>query len=122
MNQCLAKLGWRAVIIDGYIPTAPFMEFHCHKILPIALDMRTIDHIFYSPAPDVVHEAGGHIPFLIDVDYREFLQKIGEYGHKALFNAQDLEYYEAVRELSIAKEDQQLQLNKLRMPKNVLKK
>lgn len=105
MNHCLAQVGWRAVVVDGYIPTAAFMEFHSHKIMPIAVDMRSIEHILYTPAPDIVHEAAGHAPFLIDIDYNEYLQKFGEYGLKAIYNKKDEEIYEGVREVSILKED-----------------
>lgn len=104
MNHCLAALGWRAVVVDGLIPPTAFMEFHAHRILPIALDMRLIDHILYTPAPDIVHEAAGHAPFLADVDYSEFLQKFGEYGVKALYYKPDYDIYEMVRYLSQIKE------------------
>ena len=49
MNECLAKLGWRAVVVDGFIPPAIFMEFQALKILVIALEMRSVNHIFYTP-------------------------------------------------------------------------
>lgn len=104
MNACLAKLGWRAVVVDGFIPPAIFMEFQALKVLVIARDMRSVDHIFYTPAPDIVHESAGHAPFLVDIDYAEFLQRFGEVGMKAIANAEDLAHYEAVRRLSILKE------------------
>lgn len=104
MNKCLSVLGWRAVMIDGLLPSAAFMEFHAHRILPIALDMRMLTHILYTPAPDIVHEAAGHAPFLSDIDYSEFLQKFGEYGSKALYAEEDLSVYEAVRFISHIKE------------------
>lgn len=105
MNACLSKLGWRAVVVNGFIPPAAFVEFHCHRIMPIALDMRTIEHVLYTPSPDIVHEAGGHAPFLADVDYGEYLQKFGEYGMKAIYTQKDMDVYEAIRLLSILKED-----------------
>ncbi|MDA8752572.1 aromatic amino acid hydroxylase [Halieaceae bacterium] len=104
MNACLARLGWRAVVVDGFIPPAIFMEFQALKVLVIALDMRSVDHIFYTPAPDIVHESAGHAPFLVDIDYAEFLQRFGEVGMQAIANTEDLEHYEAVRRLSILKE------------------
>ena len=63
INSCLEKLGWHAVVVDGFLPPAIFMEFQAHKVLPIAVDMRSIDHMLYTPAPDIVHESAGHIPF-----------------------------------------------------------
>lgn len=104
MNHCLARLGWRAVVVDGFIPPAIFMEFQAMKILVIALDMRSVEHIFYTPAPDIVHESAGHAPFIVDVDYAEFLQRFGEVGMKAISTAQDMKVYEAIRKLSILKE------------------
>lgn len=104
MNQCLAKLGWRAVVVDGFIPPAIFMEFQALRVLVIALDMRHIDHLLYTPAPDIVHESAGHAPFIADIDYAEYLQRFGELGMKAISNQHDEALYHAVRHLSIVKE------------------
>ncbi len=103
MNACLARLGWRAVVVDGFIPPAIFMEFQALKVLVIAVDMRSVDQIFYTPAPDILHESAGHAPFIVDIDYAEFLQRFGEIGMKAIASHADLEQYEAIRELSILK-------------------
>ena len=103
MNTCLGKLGWRAVVVDGFIPPAIFMEFQALKVLVIAIDMRSVDQIFYTPAPDIVHESAGHAPFIVDIDYAEFLQRFGEIGMKAIATQADLEVYEAIRHLSILK-------------------
>ena len=104
MNECLRDLGWRAVVVDGFIPPAIFMEFQALKVLVIALEMRSAKHLFYTPAPDIVHESAGHAPFIVDTDYAEFLQRFGEVGMKAVATKADLEQYEAVRQLSILKE------------------
>ena len=103
MNSCLAQLGWRAVVVDGFIPPAIFMEFQALRVLVIAIDMRSVDQIFYTPAPDIVHESAGHAPFIVDIDYAEFLQRFGEIGMKAIASQADLEVYEAIRHLSILK-------------------
>lgn len=104
MNEKLAQLGWGAVVVDGFIPPAIFMEFQARRILPIAEDMRSADHLLYTPAPDIVHEAAGHAPFIVDDDYAEYLQFFGEIGMKALATNADFEVYEAIRHLSIVKE------------------
>lgn len=104
INEHLAALGWRAVVVSGFVPPAIFMEFQAHRVMPIAVDMRTIDHMLYTPAPDIVHESAGHLPFVVDVDYAEFLQRFGELGMHAIANRADLDVYEAVRHLSIVKE------------------
>ena len=103
MNDCLVQLGWRAVVVDGFIPPAIFMEFQALKVLVIALDMRSVDHVFYTPAPDIVHESAGHAPFIVDVDYAEYLQRFGEIGMQAIATQADMDVYEAIRHLSIVK-------------------
>jgi phenylalanine-4-hydroxylase len=103
MNDCLRDLDWRAVVVDGFIPPAIFMEFQALKILVIALDMRSADYLLYTPAPDIVHESAGHAPFIVDIDYAEFLQRFGEVGMKAISTKADLEQYEVIRQLSILK-------------------
>ena len=104
MNQALDKVGWRAVVVNGFIPPAAFMEFQAHRILVISAEMRTIEHILYTPAPDIVHEAAGHAPIIADETYARYLQKFGEYGSKAMASKKDFEVYEAIRHLSIIKE------------------
>ena len=104
MNACLSKLGWQAIVVDGFIPPQAFMELQSRRILAIALDMRSIQHIEYTPAPDIIHEAAGHAPIIADVEYSDYLQRFGEVGMKAIYNQYDLDLYEAVRHLSIVKE------------------
>ncbi len=104
MNERLGKIGWRAVVVDGFVPPAAFMEFSEHKILVISADMRNIGNILYTPAPDIVHEAAGHAPIIADPLYADYLQRFGEYGAKAVFSKEDYDIYEAIRYLSIIKE------------------
>ena len=66
--------------------------------------MRSVDHIAYTPAPDIVHEAAGHAPILPDKDYSDYLAYYASLGSKAIYSKQDLMLYEAVRYLSDIKE------------------
>ncbi|WP_432712694.1 aromatic amino acid hydroxylase [Pedobacter sp.] len=104
MNNNLGKLGWGAVTVDGFIPPAAFMEYQAYRVLVIAADIRQINHIEYTPAPDIIHESAGHAPIIADPDYNNYLSYIGSIGAKAMFSAQDFELYEAIRHLSILKE------------------
>ena len=104
MNDILAKIGWGAVAVDGFIPPSAFMEFQAYKVLVIACDMRQIHHIEYTPAPDIVHEAAGHAPIIVDREYSKYLQRFGEVGAKAMSSEKDFELYQAIRHLSILKE------------------
>jgi phenylalanine-4-hydroxylase len=105
MNRILKDIGWAAVSVDGFIPPNAFMEFQAYNVLVIASDMRTINHIEYTPAPDIIHEAAGHAPIIANPEYAEYLRRFGEIGCKAISSAKDFEIYEAIRLLSILKEN-----------------
>lgn len=105
MNRILKEIGWAAVSVDGFIPPNAFMEFQAYNVLVIASEMRTIDHVEYTPAPDIIHEAAGHAPIIANPEYAEYLRRFGEIGSKAISSSKDYEMYEAIRLLSILKED-----------------
>jgi phenylalanine-4-hydroxylase len=105
MNRILKDIGWAAVAVDGFIPPNAFMEFQSYNVLVISSEIRTIDHIKYTPAPDIIHEAAGHAPIIANQEYSEYLRRLGEVGSKAISSPKDDEMYEAVRLLSILKEN-----------------
>lgn len=104
MNRILKEIGWAAVAVDGFIPPSAFMEFQAYNILVIASDIRQLDHIAYTPAPDIIHEGAGHAPIIANPEYAEYLRRFGEIGSKAISSARDYDLYEIVRKLSILKE------------------
>ncbi|SEL08261.1 aromatic amino acid hydroxylase [Parapedobacter koreensis] len=104
MNDSLRQLGWGAATVDGFIPPAAFMEFQAHRVLVIAADIRQAEHIAYTPAPDIIHESAGHAPIIAEPAYAAYLRYFGEIGTKAMFSYRDFELYEAIRHLSIVKE------------------
>lgn len=104
MNRILKKIGWAAVAVDGFIPPNAFMEFQAYKILVIASDIRQLENIEYTPAPDIIHESAGHAPIIANPDYAEYLRRLGAIGSKAILSKHDMDMYEAVRKLSIIKE------------------
>lgn len=104
MNRILKEIGWAAVAVDGFIPPNAFMEFQAYNVLVIASDIRQLEHIEYTPAPDIIHEGAGHAPIIANPEYAEYLRRFGEIGSKAISSARDYEMYEAIRLLSILKE------------------
>ena len=104
MNRILKEIGWAAVAVDGFIPPSAFMEFQAYNILVIASDIRQLENIEYTPAPDIIHEGAGHAPIIANPEYAEYLRRFGEIGCKAISSKKDYELYEAVRHLSILKE------------------
>jgi len=104
MNRILKEIGWAAVAVDGFIPPNAFMEFQAYNVLVIACDIRQLEHIEYTPAPDIIHEGAGHAPIIANPEYAEYLRRFGEIGCKAISSSRDYELYEAIRLLSILKE------------------
>jgi len=104
MNRILEEIGWAAVAVDGFIPPNAFMEFQAYNVLVIASDIRQLENIEYTPAPDIIHEGAGHAPIIANPEYAEYLRRFGEIGSKAISSARDYEIYEAIRLLSILKE------------------
>ena len=104
MNRILKEIGWAAVAVDGFIPPNAFMEFQAYNVLVIASDIRQLEHIEYTPAPDIIHEGAGHAPIIANPEYAEYLRRFGEIGCKAISSSHDYEMYEAIRLLSILKE------------------
>lgn len=105
IDEHLEKFGWGAVPVSGFIPPAAFMEFQSLSILPIASDMRTLDHLLYTPAPDIVHEAAGHAPILVHPEFAAYLRRYADVAKNAILSKEDLDQYEAIRVLSDVKEN-----------------
>lgn len=104
VDECLSRFGWGAVCVDGFIPPRAFQEFQALGILPIAAEIRTYRHLGYTPAPDIIHEAAGHAPILVDPEYAAFLRRIGAVGARAFTLPADAVVYDAVYDLSELKE------------------
>lgn len=105
MNEKLEAMGWSAVGVRGFIPPAVFTELQSLGVLAIAADIRSHEHIEYTPAPDIVHESAGHAPILGDRRYANYLKRCGEAGFRAIASVEDQAVYEAIRNLSVVKED-----------------
>jgi phenylalanine-4-hydroxylase len=105
MDERLARFGWGAVCVDGFIPPRAFQEFQAAGYLPIAADMRTLEHLVYTPAPDIIHEAAGHAPILSDPEYAAYIRRSGQVGARAFTSPRDGLVYRAIYELSEIKEN-----------------
>jgi phenylalanine-4-hydroxylase len=105
MDEHLAPFGWGAVCVDGFIPPRAFQELQSLSILPIAAEMRSADHLVYTPAPDIIHEAAGHAPILPDPTYAHYLRRIGAAGARAFTLPEDGAVDRAIHGLSEIKEN-----------------
>lgn len=105
IDRMLGSFGWGAVPVSGFIPPAAFMEFQSLGVLPIASDMRSLEHLTYTPAPDIVHEAAGHAPILIHPEFAGYLRQYADVAKNAIISKEDMDQYDAIRALSDIKED-----------------
>jgi phenylalanine-4-hydroxylase len=105
MNEKLSRFGWGAVCVDGFIPPRAFQEFQAHGILPIAAAIRTRQHLVYTPAPDIIHEAAGHAPILPDPTFAAYVRRFGELARKAFTLPEEDRVHRAIHVLSEVKED-----------------
>ena len=89
------------------------MEFQAYKVLVIASDIRQLENIEYTPAPDIIHEAAGHAPIIANPDYAEYLRRLGAIGAKTILSKHDIDMFEAIRKLSILKEAEGISQEKI---------
>ncbi|HAB34887.1 MAG TPA: aromatic amino acid hydroxylase [Exiguobacterium sp.] len=104
MTANLSRGGWGTVAVDGLIPGVAFFDFQGHGLLPIATDIRKVDNILYTPAPDILHEAAGHAPILMNPVYAEFVRRFGEIGAHAFNHKAEHDVFKALKKLTIVKE------------------
>jgi phenylalanine-4-hydroxylase len=104
MTTNLSRGGWGTVAVDGLIPGVAFFDFQGHGLLPIATDIRKVDNILYTPAPDILHEAAGHAPILMNPVYAEFVRRFGEIGAHAFNHKAEHDVFKALKKLTIVKE------------------
>lgn len=121
-ERILRNAGWAAVAVDGFVPPSVFMEFQAHNVVVIAAGMRPIDQIEYTPAPDIIHEAAGHTPLIVDEEYADYLRYFGFLGSKAFLSRKDKEIYEATRLLSFLRLDPSSDIHTIIEVENELKR
>jgi phenylalanine-4-hydroxylase len=104
MTPNLSRGGWGTVAVDGLIPGVAFFDFQGPGLLPIATDIRKVDNILYTPAPDILHEAAGHAPILMNPVFAEFVRRFGEIGAHAFNHKAEHDVFKALKKLTIVKE------------------
>ncbi len=124
IRDALRRFGWNAVMVDSFIPTPAFMVLQAQCTLPITHQVRSASQAGYTPIPDIVHEAAGHLPMLVDSEYRRFLKRFGYEGQRLRYSALDRRIYEAQKSFAeylsssnqdpVAVQDMQAELEALR--------
>lgn len=84
MNRRLGELtGYRLAPIEGLVETRGFLSWLAHRTMLCTQYIRHHSEPAYTPEPDIVHEAIGHIPMFTIPDFADFSVFIGEGAKKA---------------------------------------
>lgn len=78
MNKRLKDLSnWRLAPIEGLVETRGFLSWLSYRTMLCTQYIRHTSRPEYTPEPDIVHEAIGHIPNFTNRDFADFSQFIG---------------------------------------------
>ncbi|HXF42767.1 MAG TPA: phenylalanine 4-monooxygenase [Pyrinomonadaceae bacterium] len=78
MNQRLKELSnFRLAPIEGLVDTRAFLSWLSWRTMLCTQYIRHHSRPDYTPEPDIVHEAIGHIPMFTNKDFADFSQFIG---------------------------------------------
>ncbi len=80
MNRRLQELnGFRLAPIEGLVETRGFLSWLSYRVMLCTQYIRHHSQPAFTPEPDIVHEAIGHIPMFTNPNFADFSQFIG-YG------------------------------------------
>jgi phenylalanine-4-hydroxylase len=78
VNARLGRLtGWKGVYVKGLEDGAGFYSLLRDRCFPVGHFVRDRKDLNYTPAPDVVHDLYGHVPFHADQAYADYCQRYG---------------------------------------------
>ncbi len=78
MNRRLGELsGFRLAPIEGLVETRGFLSWLSYRTMLCTQYIRHHSRPDYTPEPDIVHEAIGHIPMFTNQEFADFSQFIG---------------------------------------------
>ena len=95
VNDTLSSLtGFKGEYVAGLEDGNSFYKMLSNRIFPIGDFVRSNVDLNYTPAPDMVHDLYGHLPFLTNTNYADFCQKFGEQTCEVFDNSEKLRMYE----------------------------
>jgi phenylalanine-4-hydroxylase len=100
LNDALSTAGWRAAWVPGFIPAREFAELIRDRCFPLSAGVRALEFVDHAPMPDALHDIWGHLPFLFDQAYAEYLLLITGAMLRTPLGALEVQLYEARKELA----------------------
>jgi phenylalanine-4-hydroxylase len=94
LEQVNAKLsaltGWQGVFVKGLEDGPGFYRLLADRKFPIGNFVRDARDLNYTPAPDIIHDLYGHVPFFADARYADYCHRYGEFACRYLDDAERL--------------------------------
>lgn len=79
LSENLHKLvGWRLYPAVGLVEAEEFFELLANKYFPVSILIRSLAELDFAADPDMWHDIFGHLPFLFDLEYQDFIAFISE--------------------------------------------
>jgi phenylalanine-4-hydroxylase len=100
LNDTLSNVGWRAAWVPGFIPAREFAALIRDRCFPLSAGVRALEFVDHAPMPDALHDIWGHLPFLFDQGYAEYLLLITGAMLRTPQGALEVQLYEARKELA----------------------
>ena len=72
------RTGWRVQPVSGFMPSRAFFEMLQARQFPATTWLRSRESMDYTPEPDMLHDALGHLPMFVE---QSFADAVAEYGH-----------------------------------------
>lgn len=79
INQILKKCsGFEGILVEGLEEGPSFYKMLAQRKFPVGNFVRSRNDLSYTPAPDIIHDLYGHLPFYTSKSYADFCQSFGE--------------------------------------------
>ncbi len=95
--------GWELIPVSGFLDEELFFDLNRRRKFPVTDIIRKSPRFSekyegvkiqndegYTPEPDIFHDIQGHVPFLMNKKYADFLHDVGLLGFKILKDENDL--------------------------------
>ncbi len=93
INQILKPIGWKAKYVNGYEPSWEIARLLAAHTLPISRSIRQRSQVFFANEPDLIHDIFGHIPSLLNREYRRILALWAKAASNETVSQVDLAHY-----------------------------
>ncbi|MEQ8519566.1 MAG: phenylalanine 4-monooxygenase [Cytophagales bacterium] len=79
-NALMEKTNWSIEVVPGLIPVERFFELLSKRKFCSSTWIRKKSQLDYLEEPDMFHDIFGHIPLLMDSEYANYMQALGQLG------------------------------------------